>query len=188
MKRCIFYHHCIISFQYLGLKTRSTSTKMKIIFIQTLRPQILSIDVAQQDIVDQNNILPELGSPIVIEFFDPNLIQQDFVNPNTDVLQDTVDSTIYDSTSILPDPPALISDDLELALLNIDNNELIQKDVESCLTDLIEKVETQAAKTKNKTRKRSIDKPTWVVNKRKIAAQSGKEHTNHKGKLIPAKK
>ena len=129
MKRCIFYHHCIISFQYLGLKTRSTSTKMKIIFIQTLRPQILSIDVAQQDIVDQNNILPELGSPIVIEFFDPNLIQQDFVNPNTDVVQDTVDSTIYDSTSILPDPPALISDDLELALLNIDNNELIQIDV-----------------------------------------------------------
>ena len=129
MKRCIFYHHCIISFQYLGLKTRFTSTKMKIIFIQTLRPQILSIDVAQQDIVDQNNILPELGSPIVIEFFDPNLIQQDFVNPNTDVVQDTVDSTIYDSTSILPDPPALISDDLELALLNIDNNELIQIDV-----------------------------------------------------------
>ncbi len=41
---------------------------------------------------------------------------------------------------------------------------------------------------KKKLRRRPTNQHDWIVNRRKRAHESGKEHVNYKGKLIPAKK
>ena len=58
------------------------------------------------------------------------------------------------------------------------------------MKDLIENVEkaVQRSEKRPNFRKRPINKPTWIVKKRKKAHESGQEHLNNKGKLIPAKK
>ena len=58
------------------------------------------------------------------------------------------------------------------------------------MKDLIDNVEeaVQPSKKRPNFRKRPINKPTCIVNKRKKAHESGQEHVNNKGKLIPAKK
>ena len=68
--------------------------------------------------------------------------------------------------------------------------EKIEEEVRSCMKDLINNVEkaVQPSKKRPNFRKRPIDKPTWIVNKRKNAHESGQEHVNNKRKLIPAKK
>ena len=56
--------------------------------------------------------------------------------------------------------------------------------------DLIDNVErvAQPLKKRPNFRKRSINEPTWIVNNRKKAHESGQEHVNNKGRLIPVKK
>ena len=68
--------------------------------------------------------------------------------------------------------------------------EKTEEDFKSCMKGLINNVEkaVEPSKKKSNFRKRSISKPTWIVNKRKKAHESGQEHGNSKGKLIPAKK
>ena len=58
------------------------------------------------------------------------------------------------------------------------------------MKDLIDNVEgaVQPSKKRPNFRKRPINKPTCIVNKRKKAHESGQERVNNKGKLIPAKK
>ena len=46
----------------------------------------------------------------------------------------------------------------------------------------------QPSKKRPNFRKRRINKPTWIVNKRKKAHESGQEHVNNKAKLIPVTK
>ena len=46
----------------------------------------------------------------------------------------------------------------------------------------------QPSKKRPNFRKRRINKPSWIVNKRKKTHESGQEHVNNKGKLIPATK
>ena len=68
--------------------------------------------------------------------------------------------------------------------------EKTEEDFKSCMKGLITNVgkAVQPSKKKSNFRKRSISKPTWIENKRKKAHESGQEHGNSKGKLIPAKK
>ena len=58
------------------------------------------------------------------------------------------------------------------------------------MKDFINNVEkaVQPSKKRPNFRKRPISKPTWIVNKRKKAHESGQEHVNNKRKLIPGKK
>ena len=70
-------------------------------------------------------------------------------------------------------------------ITDILTDEQIEKDVKSCVNDLLDKVEKT---TKKLYRKRPINKNDWVVTKRKKAHEEGKEHTNGKGKVIAAKK
>ena len=68
--------------------------------------------------------------------------------------------------------------------------EKIEEEVKSCMKDLIDNVvkAVQPSKKRLNFRKRPINKPTWIVNKHKKAHESGQEHINNKGKLIPTRK
>ena len=70
------------------------------------------------------------------------------------------------------------------------DEEKIENDIKSCIEDFLDNVEkaVQPSKKRPNFRKRQINKPGWIVSKRKKAHQSGQEHVNNKGKLIPAKK
>ena len=68
--------------------------------------------------------------------------------------------------------------------------EKIEEEVKSCMKDLVDNVEkaVQSSKKRPSFRKHPISEPTWVVNKHKKSDESGLEHIDNKGKLLPAKK
>ena len=70
-------------------------------------------------------------------------------------------------------------------ITDILTDEQIEKDVKSCVNDLLDKVKKA---TKKLHRKQPINKNDWVVTKRKKAHEEGKEHTNGKGKVTAVKK
>ena len=74
---------------------------------------------------------------------------------------------------------------------NIINTILTEKKIEevkSFMKDLTDNIEAalQLSKKRPNFRICPINKPTWIVNKHKKAHESGQEHVNNKGKLIPA--
>ena len=94
--------------------------------------------------------------------------------------------------SLLSDFP--VSDSLEADLFSnlvedIVKEESIQKEVETCVKDVIDSVEENVKSLEKKTlyRKLPISKANWKITKRRKAHESGQEYTNQKRKLIPAK-
>ena len=93
--------------------------------------------------------------------------------------------------SDLPDNPvSLETDGFNYIIKSILTVKKIEEEVKSCMKDLIDNVEraVQPSTKRPNFRKRPINKPTWILNKRKEAHGSGQEHVSKKGKLIPTKK
>ena len=93
--------------------------------------------------------------------------------------------------SVFPDDPiSLEAEVFNNIIKEILTEEKLEEEVKSCMKDLIDNVEkaVQPLKKRPNFRKRPINKPTWIVNKRKKAHELGQDHVNNKEKLIPVKK
>ena len=90
-------------------------------------------------------------------------------------------------------PVSLEAERFSNIIKKILTEEKIEEEVKSCMKDLIDIIDNveravQPSKKRLNFRKHPINKPTWIVIKRKNVHESGQDHVNNKEKLIPAKK
>ena len=79
------------------------------------------------------------------------------------------DNEISFLSDFLDDPVSLEAEGFNNTIKEILPEEKIEEEVKSCMKDLIDNVEkaVQPSKKRPNFRKRPINKPTWIVNKRK---------------------
>ena len=110
------------------------------------------------------------------------------VTKNAEVAEDTaimveVDKEISFLPEIPDDPVSLEAEGFNNIIKEILAKKKLEEEVKSSMKDLIDNVEkaVQPSKKRSNFRKQPINKPTWIVNKRKKAHESGQEYVNNKG-------
>lgn len=99
------------------------------------------------------------------------------VETNEEMVEIEMDIEVSILSDLPTSYPSLEENGMTEMIEEILKDEQIEKDVNSCLEDLLENVE-KAAKPRKRpnVRKRQIDSSTWIVSKRQKAVQAGKEH------------